>query len=154
LKLSFECKVVRIVPYQYKYFPGKNGLEPKKICNFNFSQLINFRKKNPTILVVEGNQSSGKIAKNAISDIKKELPNSKIIYVALAKDYFYKDSVKNVEFTTCGYYTNENRKLSKEDCKKLGISFKDVYIFPWESYEEELAMLNNTEFSYTSQEDF
>ena len=71
-----------------------------------------------------------------------------------AKDYFYKDSVKNIIFTTCGYYTNENRKLNQEICKKIGISFENVYLFPWENYEEELSMLNNTKFEYENQKEF
>jgi len=154
LKLAFEFKVIRLLPYQYKYFHGEKDFKLKKIYCPEFSQLTTFKKKNPVILVVEGNHSTGRIANLVISDIKKQLPNSKIIYVSLAKDYFYKDSVKNIDFTTCGYYTNENRKLSKETCKKIGINFENVYIFPWESYEEELAMLNNANFGYENQEEF
>jgi hypoxanthine phosphoribosyltransferase len=154
LKLAFEFKVIRILPYQYKYFHGEKDFKLKKVYCPKFSQLTTFKKKNPVILVVEGNHSTGRIANLVISDIKKQLPNSKIIYVSLAKDYFYKDSVKNIDFTTCGYYTNENRKLSKEACKKIGINFENVYIFPWESYEEELAMLNNDNFGYENQEEF
>jgi hypoxanthine phosphoribosyltransferase len=154
IKLALEFKVVRILPYQYKYFNKSGNAELKKIYDSKFSQLINFKKKNPVVLVVEGNHSTGTIANNVISDIKAQLPNSKIIYAALAKDYFYKDAVKNVDFTVAGYYTNENRKLSKDACKKLKVIFEDVYIFPWESYEEELAMLNNTEFEYNSQDEF
>jgi len=154
LKLAFEFRVIRILPYQYKYFHRKKNTELKKLYDSKFSHLINFKKKNPIIVVVEGNHSSGRIANMVVSDIKKQLPDSKVIYVSLAKDYFYKDSVKNIDFTTCGYYTNENRKLSKEACKKIGINFENVYLFPWESYEEELAMLNNTNFEYENQKEF
>jgi len=151
LRLAFDFRVIRILPYQYKYLQNTN---PQKIYDSNFSQLQKFKNKNPVVLVVEGNHSTGKIASTVINDIKKQLPNSKIIYVSLAKDYFYKDSVKDVIFTTCGYYTNENRKIDKKTCEKIGVNFDSVYIFPWESYEEELAMLNHESFEYANQKDF
>ena len=153
IKLALEFRVIRILPYQYKYIHKGKKIELKRIFDVKHTQLINFKKENPTILVVEGNHSTGRIANAVISDLKKQLPHSKIIYVSLAKDYFYKDSVLGIEFTTTGYYTNENRKLSKETCKQKGISFKNVYIFPWESHKEELAMLNNTKFEYQGQKE-
>jgi len=154
LKLALEFKVVRILPFQYKYFHENAGTRLEKIYESKFSSLINFKKKDPVVLVVEGNHSTGKIAGLVISDIKKQLPDSRIIYVSIAKDYFYKDSVKNIEFTTCGYYTNENRKLNAKECSRLGISQNEVYIFPWETYEEELAMLNDSTFKYVNQKEF
>lgn len=154
LKLAFMFNVLRIFPYQYKYFSGKEDFELKKIYDSNFNSLINFNKKDPIILVVEGSHSEGIIAKKVIEEIKEKLPLSKIIYVALAKDYFYKDSVKEVEFTTCGFFTNENKKISKEECERNKIKFDKAFIFPWENLEEELASLNNTTFKYNNQEDF
>jgi len=148
IRLALEFKIVRILPFQYKYLHEGKRTNMVKLLNSDFNQLSNFNKKDPVILVVEGNHSTGGIAIQVISDIKKQLPKSKIIYVSLAKDYFYKDSVKENIFTTCGYYTNENRKLSKEKCLEIGINSTNIYLFPWESPEEELAMLNQQSFDY------
>ncbi len=147
INLAYKFNALRILPFQEKYFKGENELDLKKILNTKFSDLVGFDNKKPLILVVEGNHSTGTIASDVIKEIKNKLPSSKIIYVALGKDYFYKDSVKDVDFTTCGYYTNENQKLSKEECEKLNVVDK-LYIFPWESFDEELAELNNEEFDY------
>ena len=68
--------------------------------------------------------------------------NIKIIYVSLTRDYTYKDSVKNVCYTTWGMTTNETKNLSKEECDKLGISYNLVSVYPWENIEEELMELN------------
>lgn len=148
IKLAIALKVIRILPYQYKYIHDWNRKKLQKMYNSQITNLVNFHKKNPVILVVEGNHSTGTIAKTVVAEIKKQHPGAKILYVSLSKDYFYKDSVEWVVFSTYGYYTNENRKLSPAECKKLGIAHKKVYIFPWETYEEELAMLNNTKFEY------
>jgi hypothetical protein len=113
------------------------------------SQLNNFKSKNPTILIVEGNHSTGKLANKTISDIKKQIPNSKIIYASLGKDYYYKDSVKNTNFQINGFFTNKNRKLSKEKCKQIKIPFDKFYIFPWENPKEELSELNKQLFDYS-----
>lgn len=150
LKLAFDFRVIRILPYQFKYTnDGENSI-PIKMLNTKFSQLENFNQKNPVVLIVEGNHSTGNLAKKIAQDIKTQLPKAKIIYVALAKDYKYKDSVKNTVFTTCGFFTNENRKLSEEECDKLNIEARKVYFFPWESYEEELSALNREKFEYTN----
>lgn len=148
IKLVVALKIIRMLPYQYKYIHSWRRTKLQKMYNSQITNLVNFRKKNPVILVVEGNHSTGTIAKTVVADIKRQCPGAKMLYVSLAKDYSYKDSVEWVVFSTCGYYTNENRKLSPAECKKLGIEHNKVYIFPWETYEEELAMLNDTTFGY------
>jgi hypothetical protein len=153
IQLALKFKVIRILPYQYKYLHKNNNTEIIKVYTSNFKNLVKFNNKKPVILVVEGNHSTGTIAKQVVSDIKKEFPNSRILYVSLAKDYAYKDVV-DVDFDSYGFLTNENRKLSKSECYKLKIKQNKVYIFPWESFEEELAGLNQTEFKYNNQEDF
>ncbi len=149
LKLAFDFKIIKVFPCQYKYFHYHKKTKLEKIHKPNFNNIIGFKKKNQVILVVEGNHSTGFIANKVISDIKTKIPKVKVIYVALAKDYFYKDSVKNIVFTTQGFYTNENRKLSKKECQKLKIKYDKVFIFPWENSKEELSSLNEEKFDYT-----
>ena len=144
--LANQLKVVRILPYQFKYLhhPEKEI----KMLDLSFDNLNSFIIDNPTVLVIEGNHSTGNLANNVIKIIKKEKPNSKVLYVALAKDYYYKDSVDLVDFTTCGFYTNENRKLSLVECNNENIEYKKVYISPWELEQEEFSALNNIKFDY------
>lgn len=148
IKLAFMFKALRILPIQYKYFNENSKHILKKIYNADFKNLVKFNNKKPVILVVEGNHSSGTIANTSILDIKKKMPNCKIIYVSLSRDYIFKDSVKGTVFDTYGVLTNESRKLSKKECDKLNIRWNKVFIFPWESFEEELAMLNRTDLNY------
>ena len=154
LRLAFMFKVVRILPFQYKYLHVGTNSHLKKVYDSNFNNLINFKSKAPVILVVEGNHSTGNVANKVVSEIKQMMPDSKIIYVALAKDYNYRDSVKNVDFTSCGIYTNENKKLSKEECDNLDVPYDKLFLFPWESVGEELASLNQTDFDYNLASDF
>ncbi|MFH1649863.1 MAG: phosphoribosyltransferase [Candidatus Woesearchaeota archaeon] len=145
--LAFMFNNVRILPVQQKYFIHDGKLVMKRMLTTNFSNLVDFNKTKPVILVVEGNHSTGEIAKTAVNKIRKQMPDSTIIYVSLTRDYAFKDSVR-ADFITQGVYTNENRKLSKEECKQLKIPFEKIRIFPWESKKEEFAGLNKTSFSY------
>ena len=145
--LSFKLKTLRIFPLQYKYLSDGKQNKPKLLLQSKKENLIGFEKKAPVFLVVEGNHATGNITQHIVADLKKEFPDAKIIYVALTKDYFYKDSVK-ADFLVAGKYTNEMRKISKEECEKLKIPFDKCYIFPWESEEEELTMLNEKPFDY------
>ena len=70
--------------------------------------------------------------------------DAKIIYVSLTRDYTYKDSVKNICFTTWAMTTNEMKELSKEECNKLNINYNLVSVYPWENVTEELDELNNS----------
>ena len=148
ITLAYKLNVVRVLPFQYKYLYKIEGAVLKKMLNNNFSALIDFKKENPVILVVEGNHSTGLIASNVVNEIRDLYPKSKILYASIGRDYYYKDTVRNIDFSTYGYYTNENRKLSLEECNQLGISVDKVYVFPWESTEEEFAALNGLVCEY------
>lgn len=81
----------------------------------------------------------------AIQMIKEKFGEDvKIIYVSLTRDYTYKDSVKNICFTTWAVTTNEMKELSKEKCNELNINYNLVSVYPWENVEEELDELNNS----------
>ena len=72
--------------------------------------------------------------------------DAKIIYVSLTRDYTYKDSVKNICFTTWAMTTNEMKELSKEECNKLNINYNLVSVYPWENVTEELKATNQMEW--------
>ena len=97
IRLAFMFKVIRIFPFQYKYLHEGKDSSLKKVYDSDFNSLINFKLKAPVILIVEGNHSTGTVANKVVSEIRQMVPESKIIYVSLAKDYNYKDSVKNVD---------------------------------------------------------
>lgn len=73
LRLAFHYNILRILPYQYKYIHKGKITKKEKLLDSDFSQLIDFKKENPIILVVEGNHSTGKIANSVIAEIKSKL---------------------------------------------------------------------------------
>lgn len=95
-------------------------------------------------MLVEGNHVTGETANIATDMIREKFGKDlKIIYVSLTRDYTYKNSVKNVFFTTWAMTTNEMKELSKEECNKLRINYNLVSVYPWKNIEEELDELNN-----------
>ena len=153
-QLAYKFSILRMLPIQYKYLCNNKKVSIKKILKFNPQLIVNFPKNPACLLVVECNHSTGTIAKRAIKDIKNKFPNAKIIYVSITRGYYYKDVINHVDFTTFALYTNENKKLSKEQCKKLKIKHDKTYLFPWEDINEELAMLNDKEWAYQGKDDF
>ncbi len=139
--LSHKLDVYNIIPVQYKYINEGGSMQIKKLIDFSFKS-----NDKRVFLVIEGNHSTGRIANEVISGIKRLNPNSKIIYVSLTRDYFYKDSVKGADFSISARYSNENRKLNLKECKKLKISFDKFFIFPWEKTEEEIGEFNGGYF--------
>lgn len=139
--LSHKFNVIDLLPVQLKY----NGNYEVKIPIDIFNNVgIN---NNECILLVEGNHVNGTtslIAKDMI--LNKFGKDTKIIYVSITKDYSNKDSVNDVIFSTCGFYTNEKKKLSERECENLGINYVKVALFPWESVEEELKELNDVDY--------
>lgn len=99
--------------------------------------------ENDCILLVEGNHVTGKTANIAVNLLKEKFGKDiKIIYVSLTRDYTYKDSVKDVIYTTWAMTTNETKNLSEKECSKLGINYSLVSVYPWENIKEELYELN------------
>ena len=99
--------------------------------------------ENECILLVEGNHVTGKTANIAVDMIKQKFgENVKIIYVSLTRDYTYRNSVENIDYTTWAMTTNEMKELSEDECKKLDINYSLVSVYPWENIEEELKSLN------------
>ncbi len=140
IMLSHMFNVIDMLPIQLKYNNKIGKIETKVGFDYLENKII---KENECILLVEGNHVTGKTANIAVDMIRNKFgENTKIIYVSLTRDYTYKDSVKNVCFTTWAMTTNETKELQEKECKKLGINYNLVSVYPWESPEEELKELN------------
>jgi len=140
IKLSHMFNVIDMLPIQLKYDSTINDVLVK--VNLDYIKDTNI-DSNECILLVEANHVSGKTANIAANMIRDKFGNVKIIYVSLSRDYSYKDSVKDVCFSTTGMYTNETKNLSREECLELVINYDLVTVYPWENIEEELFELNN-----------
>lgn len=141
IKLSHMFNVVDMLPIQLKHNHENHSIDTKIGLDYLDDNSIN---KNECILLVEGNHVTGETANISVRMIREKFGKDvKIIYVSLTRDYTYKDSVKNVCFTTWAMTTNEMKKLSKEDCNKLNIEYNLVSVYPWENVKEELYELNN-----------
>lgn len=138
--LSHMFDVVDMLPIQLKHnkethkIDKKIGLEYVKKIDIDESECI---------LLVEGNHVTGTTANIAVDLIREKFGNNvKIIYTSLTRDYTYRDSVKNVCYTTWAMTTNEMKELSEDECKKLNINYNLVSVYPWENIKEELIELN------------
>ena len=140
IKLSHMFNVIDMLPIQLKYDSTLNDVLVKVSLDYIKDTNID---SNECILLVEANHVSGKTANIAANMIRDKFGDVKIIYVSLSRDYSYKDSVKDVCFSTTGMYTNETKNLSREECLELGINYDLVTVYPWENIEEELFELNN-----------
>lgn len=141
VKLSHMFNVVDMLPIQLKNNSKTHSIDVKMGLDYVINKALN---NNECILLVEGNHATGKTANIAVEIIKKKFGDDvKIIYVSLTRDYTYKDSVKDICYTTWGMTTNEMKKLSKEECERLNINYRLVSVYPWENVEEELEGLNN-----------
>lgn len=138
LSHMFNC--VDMLPIQLKNNSDINSIDVKIGLDYIKEPNIN---NNECILLVEGNHVTGRTANLAVDIIRQKFGNDvKIIYVSLTRDYTYKDSVKNVIYTTWAMTTNETKELDEESCKKKNINYNLVSVYPWENIKEELEELN------------
>lgn len=141
IKLSHMFNVIDMLPIQLKHNSDTQQIDLKVGLDYLKNPKIN---ENECILLVEGNHVTGTTSNIAVKLLREKFGNNvKIIYVSLTRDYTNRNSVKNVCYTTWGMTTNETKEISKEECKKLGINYHLVSVYPWENIEEELFELNN-----------
>lgn len=141
--LSHMFQVIEILPIQLKYNNQTLEIEKKLELNYLKDETLD---KNDAILLVEGNHVTGKTAQIAMNMIKEKFGHDvNVIYVSLTRDYTFKNSVENVCYTTWAMSTNETKALSEDECKRLGINYQLVSVYPWENKEEELEALNADE---------
>lgn len=141
IKLSHMFNVIDMLPIQLKHNNETGNIDTKIGLDYLKDNSIN---KDECILLVEGNHVTGKTANIAVNMIRQKFGDDvNIIYVSLTRDYSYRNSVKNVCFTTWAMTTNEMKELSEEECENLKINYNLVSVYPWENIKEELEELNN-----------
>ena len=141
VKLSHMFEVIDMLPIQLKHNFKNQSIDIK--IGLDYVKDTNI-KKDECILLVEGNHCTGETANIALQLIKNKFgQDTKVIYVSLTRDYTYKDSVKDVIYTTWGMLTNESQELDDETRKKLNIKHNLFSVYPWENTKEELNALNS-----------
>lgn len=139
IKLSHMLNVIDMLPIQLKY--NNNNIDLKIGLDYIKDSEL---KTNECILLVEGNHVTGTTSNIAVNLLREKFGyNIKIIYVSLTRDYTYRNSVKNVCYSTWGELTNESKQLSEKECNQLKINYKLVSVYPWENVQEELMELNH-----------
>lgn len=142
--LAYKLHFLKILPVQYKYL--SNGKE-HELRNLTFIPEDSFKITNkPTFLVVENNHCFGGTSKRAIADLKKLIPECKIIYAAAHMDYSNQE-MDQAEAVFYGRLTNECGQLPEKEAVKKGLKMS-LFLFPWESLEEEWATINQKQFNY------
>lgn len=139
--LSHMFNIIDMLPIQLKHNSETHDIDLKVGLDYKKDTQV---AEDECILLVEGNHVTGTTSNIAVKLLREKFgENVKIIYVSLTRDYSYRNSVDNVCYTTWGLITNETKQLSEEECKKLGINYNLVSVYPWENIKEELFELNN-----------
>lgn len=141
VKLSHMFNIIDMLPIQLKHNSETHDIDLKVGLDYKKNTQV---AEDECILLVEGNHVTGTTSNIAVKLLREKFgENVKIIYVSLTRDYSYRNSVDNVCYTTWGLITNETKQISEEECKKLGINYNLVSVYPWENVKEELFELNN-----------
>ena len=141
IKLSHMFDVVDMLPIQLKHNNDTHEVDTKIGLDYVKD---NHLQDNECILLVEGNHVTGSTAQIAVNMIKEKFgSNTRIIYTSLTRDYTYRNSVKDVCYTTWAMTTNEMKELTEQECKNLDINYNLVSVYPWENIDEELEALNS-----------
>lgn len=90
ISLSYRLNVFRIFSAQYKYIYENDDKSIYKSHKLLFSlELLEDKQKEYHILVTEGNHCTGQTVQICIDRIKSVLPNAKIFYISVGRDYSY-----------------------------------------------------------------
>ena len=143
--LAYKLKLLRIVPIQYKYLVDGDGDYLKQILPFNPYNL----EKDSTVLLVDNNHGTGLQAEIAAEEIKKNLPQSNIIYAATYMDISHQKN-KYCDEIFYGELTNTTVSLTPKECSEKQIEFK-VPCSPWETLEEEAYINKEIKFNYVDE---
>lgn len=139
--LAYKLHLLRILPVQYKYLMDDVGvpqLQQLRACE------VDQIPQSGTIILAEGNHCFGGTAIRAAYDIKKVRPDVQIVYTAVHMDYAYQDVVTDAEVSLYGRLTDETRSAPEGAPCVRGKS----YLFPWETTDEEMAILEGQAFDY------
>ena len=138
--LAYKLRILNIQPVQFKYVVNNGALQLIKLST---------PKSNAharVVLVVENNQCFGNTAQRVAKEVRKKFPNATVIYAAAYMDYSHQH-VSGADYSVYGVLTNETGTLSNDDAVARHIDCR-LGLFPWESMEEELSIINGKEYKY------
>lgn len=115
--ISNKLNIIKFAPMQVKHIAYKNGENTIEML-FNPFDALKITKEEPVFLLVEALQSTGKSVNICIDEIKKNYPNSKILYVCLVREYGSKDFKEKVEFSTAQVIIEAITIFQKKNVKK------------------------------------
>lgn len=141
ISLSHILNITKFYPCQYKYEYINNRYVPVELLS-TIEQIPN-KDSEHTILITEGNHVSGATALKCIEKVKHCIPEAKIIYVSVGRDYAHIGKLTGTIFETWGFLTNETKTLNEDECKIKKIKDKFV-VYPWEVLEEEIYEVNSS----------
>lgn len=129
VKLSHMFNVIDMLPIQLKHNSETEKIDLKVGLDYVKNTKID---EEECILLIEGNHVTGATANIAVKLLREKFGEKvKIIYVSLTRDYTNRNSVENICYTTWGMTTNETKEVSEEDCKRIGINYDLVSVYPW-----------------------
>lgn len=144
ISLSHLLNVFRFYPSQYKFeYATTDRRKYIPVEYLSTIELIPNKIETITVLVTEGNHARGRTAQKCVDKIRFILPNAKIIYVSVGRDYAHTEMLSGTIFEAWGFLTNETESLTINECKKYGVKDKFV-VYPWEKMEEEILEVNNS----------
>ena len=137
--LAVKMRVIPMLPVQFKY--SYRPTLTKQI--FSVPELLGDLPDPMSVLLCEGNTSTGNAAVKAAEVIKAKYPQAKIYLATLTKVYGGPERLDGIEKIFYGALADERFKASDEERNKLGIR-RGITIFPWENIDDELADINST----------
>ncbi len=135
--MSIKMHVFTMLPVQFKY-----SYKPTVINQvISVPEILTSIPEEITIVMCEGNTSTGSIAVRAAAAIKAKYPKAKIYLATLTKVFGGPESLEGIEEIFYGRMSDENFKASEKEIHDLSLR-RGITIFPWENAEEELADIN------------
>lgn len=135
--LAIKMGVIPLLPVQFKY-----SYNPTKINQIiSIPDILVDVPEDMSIILAEGNTSSGSIATTAAKVIKEKYPKAKIYLATLSKVYGGFEELEGIEKVFYGTLTDEKFKATDEEKARLKLRPK-ITIFPWENPIEELRDIN------------
>ena len=135
--LAIKMRVIPMLPIQFKHSDKPGDIKqmismPDLLCSIPSPM---------SILLCEGNTSTGSTAIKAAKVIKEKYPLAKIYLATLTKVFGCPDKLDGIEEIFYGRMTDENFIASEEEKSKFNLRF-GITIFPWENSEDELKEVN------------
>lgn len=137
--IANKLKILTILPVHVKCM--QNPAEIKQMLPIS-KPLSDNLSKNPKILVIETNTSSGSSAKKVHELLMAEFPHAELFYATVAR-VFRKPQI-NLEMYKeyfWGIMTDEKLIATPEEQREFNLRQK-ITIFPWETAEFELEEIN------------